>query len=93
MFADEFKLKLGDVTVVGRRLTIKELRSNWGAVMDGRLEIETAVQLVRDHVRLENGDKFDPEDVSMDQMRQLIAQLTLPEEGRGISDFIGLLCP
>lgn len=92
MFADEFKLKLGDTTVKGRRLTVKELRKNWSAMMDGHLEIETAVQLIRDHVRLENGKAFDPEDVSMDQLRRLIAELTLPEEGRGISDFIGLLC-
>ena len=46
----------------------------------------------REHVTLENGKKFDPEDVSMDQLLRLIAELTLPEEGRGISDFIGLLC-
>ena len=92
MFADKFKLKLGDTTVVGRRLSIKELRQNWAALMEGRLDIPVAIQLVRDHVKLENGGEFDPEDVSTDQLRKLIAELTLPEEGRGISDFIGLLC-
>lgn len=92
MFADVFKLKLGDTTVVGRRLTIKELRENWAELMEGRLDIATALKLIREHVKLENGKPFDPEAVSMDQLRKLIAELTLPEEGRGISDFIGLLC-
>lgn len=92
MFADVFRLKLGDVAVKGRRLTIKELRENWSALMEGRLDIEAALRIVREHVTLENGKKFDPEDVSMDQLRRLIAELTLPEEGRGIADFIGLLC-
>ena len=92
MFADVFKLKLGDTTVVGRRLNIKELRENWSTLMEGRLEIETALKLIREHVKLEGGGKFDPEGMSMDQLRKLIAELTLPEEGRGISDFIGLLC-
>lgn len=92
MFADKFKLKLGDTTVIGRRLSIKELRQNWTALMEGRLDVPVAIRLVRDHVKLENGGEFDPEDVSLDQLRKLIAELTLPEEGRGISDFIGLLC-
>lgn len=92
MFADVFRLKLGDVAVKGRRLTIKELRENWSALMEGRLDVDAALRIVREHVTLENGKKFDPEDVSMDQLRRLIAELTLPEEGRGIADFIGLLC-
>ena len=92
MFADVFRLKLGDTMVVGRRLTVKELRENWSALMEGRLDVATAVRLIREHVKLESGDAFDPEDVSMDQLRKLIAELTLPEEGRGIADFIGLLC-
>ena len=92
MFADEFRLKLGDTVVIGRRLTIKELRQNWAELMEGRLDVATAVRIVGEHCRLESGDKFDPEAVSMDQMRRLISEMTLPEEGRGISDFIGLLC-
>ena len=92
IFADAFKLKLGDVTVVGRRLSIKELRSNWDALMENRFDVARALQVVRDHCSLEGGGAFDPEDLTMDQLRKLIAQLTLPEEGRGISDFIGLLC-
>ena len=92
MFADYFRLKLGDVAVRGRRLTIKELRENWSALMEGRLDVAAALRIVREHVTLEDGKKFDPADVSMDQLRRLIAELTLPEEGRGISDFIGLLC-
>ena len=73
-------------------MTIKELRENWSALMEGRLDVAAALRIVREHVTLEDGKTFDPEDVSMDQLRRLIAELTLPEEGRGISDFIGLLC-
>ena len=92
MFADEFKVKLGDTSVKGRRLTIKELRQNWSALMEDRFELETALKLIGDHVTLEDGSKFDPEDLTQGQLRTLVAELTLPKEGRGISDFIGLLC-
>lgn len=92
MFADVFKIKLGETVVKGRRLTIKELRSNWGALMEGRLDVATAVGLIREHVETLDGKPIDPESLSMDQLRKLIAEMTLPEEGRGISDFIGLLC-
>lgn len=92
MFADYFTLKLGDTTVKGRRLTIKEMRSNWHALMNGGIDVDTAVKLIRDHVTLENGKAFDPEELTNSQFSNLIAELTLPKEGRGISDFIGLLC-
>ena len=92
MFADHFTLELGGATVKGRRLTSKELRSNWEALMNGRIDVDTAVKLIRDHVTLENGKAFDPEDLTNGQLRDLVAELTLPKEGRGISDFIGLLC-
>lgn len=92
MFADHFTLKLGETKVKGRRLTVKELRENWEVLMEKRLDIATAVELVKSHVTLEDGSAFDPEAVSLEQMRRIIAEMTLPEEGRGISDFIGLLC-
>jgi len=92
MFADEFKLKIGDTVVKGRRLSIKELRANWDAFATGKLDIESSIKLIREHVRLEDGTAFDPEEISIDQLRKLIAEMTLPAEGRGISDFIGLLC-
>lgn len=91
MFADYFALKLGDVTVKGRRLTLKELRSNVADYTGGTLDTEKCVELIRDHVTLENGDKFDPYDLTPDQLRQIVGELVLPKEGRGISDFIGLL--
>ena len=91
MFADYFTLKLGDVTVKGRRLSLKEIQESRDALIGGRLDAVKCVGLIADHVTLENGDKFDPYDLTPGQLRQLIAELTLPEEGRGISDFIGLL--
>lgn len=90
-FADYFTLKLGEVTVKGRRLTVKELRAGLDGLASGSFDVETAVKMVRGHVTLSDGSAFDPEDLSVDQLKQLIAELTLPKEGRGISDFIGLL--
>lgn len=91
MFADYFTLKLGDVTVKGRRLTLKELRGNVQDYTAGTLDVEKCVELIRGHVTLEGGDKFDPYDLTPGQLRQVLGELVLPKEGRGISDFIGLL--
>lgn len=92
MFADNFTIKLGSATVKGTRLTIKELRANLDALAGDKFDIDAALALVKAHVRLEDSSEFDPEELSQDQMRRLVAELTLPKEGRGISDFIGLLC-
>lgn len=91
MFADYFTVKLGDKTVKGRRLSIKEIRANHASLVDGSLNVEKCVDLIRGHVTLEDGGKFDPYDLSPGQFRQLLGELVLPPEGRGISDFIGLL--
>lgn len=91
MFADWFTMKLGDVTVKGRRLTLREIRDNNVAQSAGQLSAEKCVQLIKDHVTTEDGGEFDPLDLTPGQMRQLVGELILPEEGRGISDFIGLL--
>lgn len=91
-FADRFTIKIGGATLVGTRLTIKELRANLAALAGDKFDIDASLKVVKEHVRLEGGGEFDPEDLSQDQMRRLIAELTLPKEGRGISDFIGLLC-
>ena len=91
MFADYFTLKLGDATVKGRRLTLKELHGKSSELIAGELDAEKCVALIRDHVTLENGDKFDPYDLTPGQLRQVVGELILPEKGRGISDFIGLL--
>lgn len=91
MFADVFTLELGDATVKGRRLTLKEIRANFAAAQSGGLSIDESVKLIRDHVTLADGSPFDPEDLTPAQMRKIVGELILPEEGRGISDFIGLL--
>ena len=92
MFADEFQIKLGGVDLKGRRLTIRELKADWDALMNGRLDVEKACGLIREHVIGPDGKKIDPEELSVDQLRALVAEITLPKEGRGIADFIGLLC-
>jgi len=92
MFADEFKVKLGDTVVKGRRLSIREIKANWSKMMEGSLDVATSVALIRSHVTLDDGSPFDPEDLTQGQLQTLVAELALPKEGRGISDFIGLLC-
>lgn len=91
MFADYFTLKVGEAKVKGRRLTIKELKGNLDEYVGGTLSAEKCVALIRDHVTLEDGSAFDPLDLTPGQMRSVIGELILPPEGRGISDFIGLL--
>ena len=90
-FADYFTLKLGEVTVKGRRLTLKELQESCAGTPDGYPGAEKCVELISSHVTLENGEKFDPHDLTPGQLRKVVAELILPEEGRGIADFIGLL--
>jgi len=90
-FADYFTLKLGDVSVKGRRLSLKELRERHVDLLDGNLDVEKCVELIRGHVTLEDGSKFDPYDLTPGQLRQVVCELILPKEGRGIADFIGLL--
>lgn len=91
MFADYFTLKLGDTTLKGRRLSLREVQENRAAMIGNRLDAEKCVELIASHVTLENGDKFDPFDLTPGQLRKVVAELVLPEEGRGIADFIGLL--
>lgn len=91
MFADYFEVKFGDVKLKGRRLSIKEIRANHAYLFDGRLDVDQCVDLVRSHVTLADGKPFDPFDLSSGQLRELVGELVLPQEGRGISDFIGLL--
>lgn len=90
-FADTFTLKVGEVKVKGRRLTLKELEANHAGYIDGSLSAEKCVELIRSHVTLEDGEKFDPYDLTPGQLREIVGELILPKEGRGISDFIGLL--
>ena len=90
-FADYFTLKLGDVSVKGRRLSLKELLERHADLLDGNLDVEKCVELIRGHVTLEDGSKFDPYDLTPGQLRQVVCELILPKEGRGIADFIGLL--
>lgn len=92
MFADYFTVKFGDTTVKGRRLSLKEIKERRAEIIEGKLDLEGCVELVRKHVTLADGSRFDPLELSESQMRTLIAELVLPKEARGISDFIGQLC-
>lgn len=92
-FADHFRVKLGDTKVVGRRLTVKEIKAGCGDLASGTFTVEKAIEIIRGHCTLEDGSQFDPEELSQDQIRTLVSEMVLPKEGRGIADFIGLLSP
>lgn len=92
MFADYFKIEIGGVKLKGKRLTIKEIKRYGEEFLGDRLGVEESIAVIRDHVTLEDGGAFDPEEMTHGQLKELIAELVLPKEGRGISDFIGLLC-
>ena len=90
--ADTFHLKLGDTEVVGRRLTINEIREHHASFLDGQFgSIDKCIEIIRDHVKRVDGKAFNPYDLTPGQVRTLIGELVLPDGGRGISDFIGLL--
>lgn len=91
MFADYFQIKLGETVVKGRRLSIKETRQLLDDFDTEKLTIEAALKVIKDRCTLENGQPFDPEELSQDQVNRIIAEMVLPEKGRRISDFIGLL--
>lgn len=91
MFADYFQIKLGETVVKGSRLSIKETRQLLTDFDLGKLTIEDSLKVINDRCTLANGEKFDPEELSQDQINRLIAEMVLPEKGRSISDFIGLL--
>lgn len=91
MFADTFEVTIGDTVVKGRRMSLRELQDNIGELASGNLSIDKSVKIIREHCTLEDDSKFDPLELSPGQIRTLCAEIILPKEGRGISDFIGLL--
>lgn len=91
-FADQFELKFGDCVLRGRRLTLKEIREHHADFFGGQQPtIDACLDIIRKHVTRSDGAEFDPEDLTPRQVRELIGELVLPDGGRGISDFIGLL--
>ena len=57
----------------------------------GATKFEFEVTAARQLVFRDDGKAFDPYELTPGQMRKLVGELVMPEEGRGISDFIGLL--
>lgn len=91
MFADFFQLKLGDQVIKGRRLSIKETRLLIEDFNTENITVDAALAVIKDRCTLANGEKFDPEELTQDQVNRIVAELVLPEKGRRISDFITLL--
>ena len=93
MFCDRTTLRLGEVTVKIRRLTVAEIRAARVSFQGGReLADDEYDKLIREHVTLQSGDPVDPAELSLPQMQKLVSELVGIPEGSGISDFIGLLC-
>lgn len=93
MFCDSVKVKLGDVTVNVRRLTVAEIKSARIAFLSGEIAVDESYdRLLREHVTLEDGSALDPSELSLPQTQKLVSELVGIPEGSGISDFIGLLC-
>ena len=93
MFCDETTLKLGDVTLTVRRLTVAEIRSARVRWQGGKELIDDEYDtIIREHVKKEDGSDIDPSELSMPQMQKLVSELVGIPEGCRLSDFIGLLC-
>ena len=93
MFCDETTLKLGDVTLKVRRLTVAEIRSARVRWQGGKELIDDEYDtIIREHVKKEDGSDIDPSELSMPQMQKLVSELVGIPDGCRLSDFIGLLC-
>lgn len=91
MFADHTVVRLGDIAVQVRRLTLAELHAARSDFSEGRDAFgDEAMKLVKAHCKIE-GEEFDPGELSLPQMRKLLTELVGVPEGSPISDFIGLL--
>ena len=91
-FADTFEIRIGKTDLVGRRLTHAELKKFGGLFHGKRLTESRAIKLIRDRVTTKDGKKIDPASMTDDQITDVLAQMVLPKEGRGISDFTALVC-
>ena len=93
MFCDETTLKLGDVTLKVRRLTVAEIRNARVRWQGGKELIDDEYdEIIRKHVRKDDGSEIDPSELSMPQMQKLVSEIVGIPEGCRLSDFIGLLC-
>ena len=92
-FGDTTTLKLGEVTLKIRRLTVAEIRAARVRWVGGKELIDDEYdRIIRDHVQLENGAEIDPSELSLPQMQRLVSEIVGIPEGCRLSDFIGLLC-
>ena len=93
MFCDETTLKLGDVTLKVRRLTVAEIRAARVRWQGGKELIDDEYDdIIRKHVRKDDGSEIDPSELSMPQTQKLVSEIVGIPEGCRLSDFIGLLC-
>lgn len=94
MFTDVSTLRVGDVSIKVRRLTLREIREARSDFSSGKDAFgDEAVKLVREHCTIVGSNEpIKPESLSLPQMRLIINELVGIPEGSPISDFIGLLC-
>ena len=93
MFLDKTTVKLGDETVIVKRLTVKELRENRAIFAEGRECLDEAyTRLVADHCTTADGKPVDVSALSLPQLTKLAGEMAGVPESSSLSDFIGLLC-
>lgn len=93
MFSDTSILRLGDVSLKVRRLTVAEIRAARVRWQGGKeLVDEEYERIIREHVRTADGKEIDPASLSLPQMQRLVSEIVGIPEGSRLSDFIGLLC-
>lgn len=93
MFADFATVNVGGVAVKVKRLTLAEIKRDRALLESGDATAldESRTRLIAEHCETADGKPIKPEDLSLPQMRKLMAEMVgLPDEG-GLADFIGLL--
>jgi len=92
MFCDFTTVKLGDVAVKVRRLTVAELRKSREIFAEGKECLDEAyAKLIAEHCTTVDGKAVDAAALSLPQLQKLAKELAGVPEGSPLSDFIGLL--
>lgn len=93
MFCDTATVKIGDVTVKVKRLTVAELRKSREIFAEGKECLDEAyTRLIAEHCTLKDGAPVNTDELSLVQLQTLAKELAGVPDGSPLSDFIGLLC-
>lgn len=92
MFCDTARVRIGDATIIVRRMTIKEIRESREIFAQGKECLdESYTRLVAEHCKFDDDTPVDPSALSLPQLTKLAKEMAGAPEGSPLSDFIGLL--